>query len=351
MRTFVRPLSTRGRFAIAAIAAIGIASTTASSAVAEDPPDLGQGSIGFIEDFEDGNADGWEGYGSVVAVTSPSAPNDGDYVGKVTFGYSCWGPSTSFDPIAADSVSWLFRADGSTTHSSGVAVWVATNLPGPIMTMISYYNGDLRYQVADAPVFRLIQTALEGTWYRIELRNIDWTVGTFDIWVDGIEKVVAAPFYQHQNMDGAAVTGFGNYACSIGGQSPTYIDDLTVRVPPEYSLAGFYQPVEMGESVFNTVKGGATVPLKFEVFSPDGEVTDTAVVESFNVKQIACPNGTNDDFDPVEFTTTGGTSLRYCEEDGQFIQNWKTPRRPATCYQVTLTTVDGSSLVANFMLR
>jgi hypothetical protein len=329
---------------------------TASSAVAEDPPDLRQGPIEFIEDFEDGNAVGWEtgqpvyANGIVEAVTSPSAPNGGDYVGKVTFGSSCWGPSTAFDPIAADSVSWLFRADGSTAHPSGVAVWVRTNLPDPMMTVISYYGGHLRYQTAAPTTFPVIQPASEGVWYRIDLRNIDWTLGTFDIWVDGVEQVVAAPFLQHQYMDGAAVTGFGNYGCP-GGPRNTYIDDLTVRVPPEYSLAGFYQPVEMGESVFNTVKGGATVPLKFEVFAPEGEVTDTAVVESFTVKQIACPNGLDEHFDPVEFTTTGGTSLRYSEEDGQFIQNWKTPRGPGTCYEVTLTTVDGSTLVANFMLR
>jgi hypothetical protein len=33
------------------------------------------------------------------------------------------------------------------------------------------------------------------------------------------------------------------------------------------TLKGFYAPVDMGNSVVNTAKGGSTVPLKFEVFA------------------------------------------------------------------------------------
>jgi hypothetical protein len=32
------------------------------------------------------------------------------------------------------------------------------------------------------------------------------------------------------------------------------------------TLSGFYQPVEM-DGVVNTIKGGSTVPMKFEVYS------------------------------------------------------------------------------------
>jgi len=354
MRTSLRPLSTRGRLAIAAVAALCIASMATSSAVADDPPDLRQSSIGFIENFEDGNADGWEtgqpvpANGIVQAITGFPTPNDGDYVGKVTFGTSCWGPSTSFDPIAAGSVSWLFYAAGSTTHPSGLAVVVRTNLPEPLMAVISYHSGSLRYQAASAPLYRPIQSATPGAWYRIELKNIDWVLGTFDIWVDGAQKVVAAPFLQHQSTPGAAVTGLGNYACP-GGTFNTYIDDLMVL--PEYTLDGFHQPVAMGGSVFNTVRAGATVPLRFEVFTPEREITDTAVVSSVTMNQVACHNGMGLGFDPVELTTTGGTGLRYAEDQGQFILNWKTPRKPGTCAQVTVTTLDGSSLVANFKLK
>ena len=52
-----------------------------------------------------------------------------------------------------------------------------------------------------------------------------------------------------------------------------------------------------------------------------------------------------------ELTTTGGTTLRYDSVAGQFIQNWQTPKKPGACYTVTMTTLDRSSISANFKLK
>ena len=115
-----------------------------------------------------------------------------------------------------------------------------------------------------------------------------------------------------------------------------------------WTLNGFYQPVDMN-GVFNVVKGGSTVPLKFEVFAGTTELTSTTVVKSFVQSKVAC-DGTAAT-DEIEFTTTGGTSLRYDTTAGQFIQNWQTPKAAGTCYRVTMTTQDNSSLVAFFKLK
>lgn len=116
-----------------------------------------------------------------------------------------------------------------------------------------------------------------------------------------------------------------------------------------WTFLGFYQPIDMN-GVWNTVKGGSTVPLKFEVFAGPTEFTDTSVVGSFAVKGVACPvtGATTDD---IELTTTGGTTLRYDATAGQFIQNWQTPKKPGVCYSVTMTTLYGSSLSALFKLK
>ena len=113
----------------------------------------------------------------------------------------------------------------------------------------------------------------------------------------------------------------------------------------EYSFDGFSGPVEAG--VVNTVKGGSTVPLKFRVFEGDIEVTDPAVVASFAVTPMTCPDADTPS-DEVEFTTMGKTELRYT--DGTFQQNWKTPKVKG-CYQVTVATTDGATLSADFVLR
>ncbi|MFW5470292.1 PxKF domain-containing protein [Knoellia sp. CPCC 206435] len=154
--------------------------------------------------------------------------------------------------------------------------------------------------------------------------------------------------------DGCAVTGYGTTvgahtlsatAKDKAANSTTEQRDYTVLA---WTLRGFFQPVDMG-GVLNTVKGGSTVPLKFEVFAGNTELTDPAVVEAFSVKQVNC--GTSTVTDDVELVTTGATSLRYDATGGQFIQNWQTPKNAGACYTVTMKTDDGSAISANFKLK
>jgi hypothetical protein len=126
-------------------------------------------------------------------------------------------------------------------------------------------------------------------------------------------------------------------------------EDTATYTVLAWTLNGFYQPVDMN-GVWNTVKGGSTVPLKFEIFAGDTELTETSYVDGFIATPVACPT-TGVVADAIEFTTTGGTSLRYDFTAGQFVQNWQTPKKPGACYEVTMTTLDGSTLVANFKLK
>lgn len=116
-----------------------------------------------------------------------------------------------------------------------------------------------------------------------------------------------------------------------------------------WTLTGFYQPVDMN-GVWNNVKGGATVPLKFQVFAGPTELTDVAVIDTFSVTSVVCPK-TGYVADDIEFTTTGNTTLRYDTASYQFIQNWQTPKKPGACYQVMMATDDGSNLKATFILK
>lgn len=160
-----------------------------------------------------------------------------------------------------------------------------------------------------------------------------------------------------------AVSGLAS--CVISGDYSTAVGDHTLTatatdnagrtksIPMTYTvkawkLSGFYQPVDMN-GVVNTVKAGSTVPLKFEVFSGDNELTNVSAVKSFRVAPMTC--GGTAPTDDVEITSTGGTSLRYDSTGGQFIQNWQTPKTPGACYQVTMTTQDSSSLTALFKLK
>lgn len=121
---------------------------------------------------------------------------------------------------------------------------------------------------------------------------------------------------------------------------------LTYHVLP-WIISGFYSPVDMG-SIINTVKAGGTVPLKFEVFKGTTELTDTSIA-TLSQKQVTCVSGAT--LSDIAIVATGETSLRYDATSGQFIYNWKTLKSSSNCYDVTLTTSDGSSITAHFKLK
>lgn len=160
-----------------------------------------------------------------------------------------------------------------------------------------------------------------------------------------------------------ATSGISDAGCTVSGYS-TATGSHTVSVSATdragntttvsrsyqvlaWTLRGFYAPVDMG-GVYNVVKAGSTVPMKFEVFA-GSELTSTSAVKSFTTTRIAC-NGTAPQ-DTVEIVSTGGTSLRYDATAGQFIQNWKTPLATGSCYSVRMTTLDDSSITAFFKLK
>ena len=156
-------------------------------------------------------------------------------------------------------------------------------------------------------------------------------------------------------LEKCEVTGFGLTAAGKYSAIATAtdlagnvtIEKVAYEVKP-WKATGFYSPVDMS-GVVNTVKGGSTVPLKFEAFGAS-EFTNTAVVKSFGVKSVACGafSGAADD---VELITAGKTELRYDAVAGQFIQNWQTPKSAGSCYVVTMTLQDDTSLSANFKLK
>lgn len=160
------------------------------------------------------------------------------------------------------------------------------------------------------------------------------------------------------NLSGPNLVGVNGYGLEVGTHTMTvtaydnagnFSSISRTYTVLAWKLSGFYQPVDMN-GVWNTVKSGSTVPFKFEVFAGSLELTDTSVVFSFVAAPVACPI-TNVTADAIEFTTTGGTSLRYDWTAGQFINNWQTPKKPGACYVVTMTTQDGSNLSANFKLK
>jgi hypothetical protein len=150
------------------------------------------------------------------------------------------------------------------------------------------------------------------------------------------------------NLSGTTHTAAGSYtdAWTFTAPNDNYNNtngNVNDVIRSWWTLRGFYAPVDMN-GVVNTVKGGSTVPLKFEMFAGTTELTDVAVIDTFSAKKVSCSTLTGDPLDEIEMVSTGGTSLRYDSTGGQFIQNWQTPKAAGVCYSVTVTTDDGSTI-------
>jgi sugar lactone lactonase YvrE len=115
-----------------------------------------------------------------------------------------------------------------------------------------------------------------------------------------------------------------------------------------HSFDGFRPPVD-NPPTLNTGRAGRTYPVKFQVRDENGAlVTSLGAVTSITYKPVGCGSFSGDPADALETTATGGSSLRF--EDDQFIYNWKTPTA-AGCYELFVTLADGGVHSANFSLR
>jgi hypothetical protein len=122
-----------------------------------------------------------------------------------------------------------------------------------------------------------------------------------------------------------------------------------------WTLTGFYQPIAPyagGTVIWNTIKGGSTVPVKFNIYAGAVQRTDVGAVvgQSITLYSVNCATpGVDDAIDYV--VNTGSTALRYDSTGGQFIQNWQTPKLANQCYLVRMAAQDGSKLEAYFKTK
>ena len=126
-------------------------------------------------------------------------------------------------------------------------------------------------------------------------------------------------------------------------QAPNRTGTITIAA---WTIQGFFQP-DMGGVV-----GGIRVVRpyrKFRVYAGTKELRDTSVVKSMQQAAIACTATASDDI-PSDLLGTGGTYLRYDTTGGRFVF-WQTDKAANRCYQVILTTQDGSSISVNFKTK
>jgi len=121
----------------------------------------------------------------------------------------------------------------------------------------------------------------------------------------------------------------------------------TVTIKVLYNYEGFFQPVD--NNVFNSVKAGSGIPLKFSLSGNQGtDIFETDYPKAF---AISC-SGSNDSVELLEETidTAGGSSLAYDASSDQYNYVWKTDKLwEGSCKALVVKLKDGSEHKANFI--
>jgi hypothetical protein len=158
-------------------------------------------------------------------------------------------------------------------------------------------------------------------------------------------------------LSGLASCEVSGYATSIGWHTVTGLAldvagnsswaPLSYFVGP-WTINGFDKPVDMG--IMNSQKGGAPVPLKFEVWAGSVELTTLDAITSIEQQRFNCdtwaPIGL-----PAPIPAGPGGALKYDAGAGQFMGKWDSPKLPGSCWLLVLRTADGSSISAAFKLK
>ena len=338
---------------------------------------------------------------AVSADVALNGSDDGNY--QLTSSTSSTTATIKQAPLNISAVTDSRQYNGGVS-SSGIPLVTTSDLQGPD-TVSGLAQQFQSKNVLGAGGSTLVVSAYtvndgnSGHNYNVNLHNANGTITAKPLTVTGI-TAASKPWDGNTsatlNTSGAALNGVVSgdsvgldTSAAVGAFSSSAVGTWTVQVSglaltgadkTNYSLTqpastasigawsatGFYDPVGLSSSLFvaapgaaptagantvwNTVKGGQTVPLKFNLYTSQGgaERRSTSDISGFDaVKLAAC---TGDSTDAIDFVTTGNTSLRYDTTGMQFIQNWKTPATPATCYRVDVKFLDGSAIYAFFKM-
>jgi hypothetical protein len=139
-------------------------------------------------------------------------------------------------------------------------------------------------------------------------------------------------------------------ATDVAGNTGTGTLDYEVLA---WTLVGFSKPIDM--TGFNMLRAGGTAQLRFEVFAGSNQLTSPDIIANVSVEQVACPP------EPSKGKGSGGggsgtgggatSSTVEASGGGRFTLRWQAPDLADTCWRVTVSTIDGSSLSASFRLR
>ncbi len=323
----------------------------------------------FYDGFESGSyTPTWTiGTGLTSGAVTNTNPYSGVYRLEGTGGTSTHltGFNTSFTPATPNYISWDVYPTGAGAANymvAGDASLSATNC-----IMFCYWQGGTNLRFVSSSTY--IYTCPPNAWYHIEMRNINWTLHTFDIWINGVLLSTGFPF-RSTSVNAISRVSLYNFNTSVGvwdnitigqGNSPVNTSVITSPNCNGGSDGAIDLSVTGGSPAYNYIwSNGATtqdvtalaagtylVTVSDQV--PCSTITSIVVTEPALLTAVTQPtdascNGAADG--SITNNISGGVAGYSCVwSNGSTAQNINA--LPAGTYSVTVTDTNGCSTVAS----
>lgn len=157
----------------------------------------------FSDGFETGSyTNNWTAAGGTYTRTVTLAnPASGTYAfEQAGVSTHMQGTRATFAPSQPTSVSYYVKTDASAT-SGGYFVIGDANTTTNFGIYFGYFsnNGNIRIVSNASAIYQQPYTV--NTWYKIELRNIDWATKTYDIYINNVLGQANFPFRTQSSND------------------------------------------------------------------------------------------------------------------------------------------------------
>lgn len=303
-------------------------------------PQFAQSQCGlFYDDFESGSLSSAfipAGGTYTRTVQSSGSPQGSYHMENSGSGSHFSGTYFTFPSSTPSEMSWWVRTSTTSQHSGYMVIGDA-NITSSYGTIFIYIrnNGSLRFYANSSVDYNF--TVAANTWHFIELKNMNYTTFTYDIWVDGVQRTTNFPFRNNTStIDRAYMYNLGTAVSSydqisVGG-NPVSLASMTTNVncagdsngtamvtasggTPQYSY--LWNTGDTSSSISNLSAGVYTVMVSDSAGCMKTDsitVTEpSAITSSVTTTAVTCPGG-NDG--AVDLSASGGT--------GSYTYSWTT---------------------------
>ncbi|GHF32239.1 hypothetical protein GCM10017781_06070 [Deinococcus metalli] len=175
------------------------------------------------------------------------------------------------------------------------------------------------------------------------------------------DDMTAPPAVTCDRTSGLTVTvGFPITVTCTAIDAAGRTDQKVFTITARYNFTGFFQPIDMSELnadgtvkslVYNTVKSGSAVPVKFKL---GGYQNMNIFAAGFPMATNIPCNATAPVDDVEELSTATNSGLTWDATAQQYVYVWKTnttAQKAGSCYQLTVKFIDGTSRTAFFKVK